>query len=170
MINKTEIMRYFKLLFLVFFSSCVSKSEKEIYLIPDHFEGKVNVLFDQKEGDDILYENGNRVYRISNDGILATKFAVQEGVIEREYYTYDKKNGRKPLDILIKDNESKKGVKAVFRDGTMGVIGNSNDKNSIVYQEFYITTVENFEKYFSDDSIKSFTKKVDDKILELRAK
>jgi hypothetical protein len=142
------------------FFSCNQEVEKEIYLIPSTFKGKVNVIFSQANGKPIKYENNARVYEIPEDGILLTQFKEQEGFVKREYFYVDKDNNKKPLKIIIDIEDETSTEISVFRDGTIGVYGNSNDENSLTYQEFYITDKGSFESYFSNDSINDFTKRL----------
>jgi hypothetical protein len=149
-------------LILIFFNlfSCHQGIEKEIYLIPSNFKGKVNVIFNQVNGEPVRYQDDVRIYEIPKDGILLTQFKEQEGFIKREYYYTDEANNKKPLKIIMDMEDVNSSEISVFRDGTIGVYGNSNDKNSLTYQEFYITDKMDFESYFSNDSIKDFTKRL----------
>lgn len=153
---------YISFFVLVLFNlfSCNQEIEKEIYIIPSTFKGKVNVIFSQANGKPIKYENNARVYEIPEDGILLTQFKEQEGFVKREYFYVDKDNNKKPLKIIIDIEDETSTDISVFRDGTIGVYGNSNDENSLTYQEFYITDKGSFESYFSNDSINDFTSRL----------
>lgn len=150
--------------FLTFFSliGCGQSKEKEVYLIPSNFKGKVNVIFGYSKGEPVKYENGVRIYEIPKDGILLTQFKVQEGLIKREYYYTNGPEKRVLLKIMA-DSENTNDI-GVFRDGTIGVYGNSNDTNALTFQEFYVTNKSSFESYFTDESIKDFDDKVQSKI------
>lgn len=140
--------------------SCNQGNEKEIYLISSNFKGKVNIVFSQANGEPVKYEEGVRIYKIPKDGILLTQFKEQQGFVKREYFYTDNNNSRKPLKIIINMEDINSSEISVFRDGTIGVYGNSNDKKSLIYQEFYVTDKTNFESYFSNDSINDFTKRL----------
>ncbi|EKT3958599.1 hypothetical protein NTJ28_002615 [Flavobacterium psychrophilum] len=114
----------------------------------------------QANGEPVKYEEGVRIYKIPKDGILLTQFKEQQGFVKREYFYTDNNNSRKPLKIIINMEDINSSEISVFRDGTIGVYGNSNDKKSLIYQEFYVTDKTNFESYFSNDSINDFTKRL----------
>lgn len=149
---------------LLVFISC-NKYETEIYLIPANFHGKVNVIFNQKNGNKKIYENGNRVYKIPADGILITQFVIQEGNMNTVYH-FD--NDRTPLRIASRNNKLEENETGIYREGTIGVYGNSSDKDSFNYLEFYVTDERRLKNYFSDDSIDNFNKKVKDKVNRMR--
>lgn len=65
-----------------------NKGEPEIYLIPEDYIGEVVVFFNQSDGQDELYENKTRVYEISNEGILKTKFLFNKGLIPSQDIQY----------------------------------------------------------------------------------
>ncbi|MBO9584424.1 MAG: hypothetical protein J7574_09725 [Flavobacterium sp.] len=148
--------------FLTFFSlmGCNQSKEKEIYLIQSGFKGKVNVIFNNAKGEPTKYENGVRIYEIPKDGILLTQFKVQEGLIKRDYYYVDGSGKRNPLKIMTDSENTNDSEIGIFRDGTIGVYGDSNDKNSLTYQEFYVTDKNKLEGYFTDESINEFNKRV----------
>jgi hypothetical protein len=47
---------------LIVLSSCAQKAEPETYLVPAGFTGKVNIIFNQKEGSEKKYKDGLIVY------------------------------------------------------------------------------------------------------------
>ena len=60
------------LLLLLLFTQ-LRKGEDEIYLIPKGFMGPIRVQFEEKNGVEINYEDGKRIYEIPSTGILFTK-------------------------------------------------------------------------------------------------
>lgn len=67
----------------------LNKMESETYLIPQDFRGKGVIYFEESCGTDVEYENGRRIYRIPDDGILITKFTSESGWIDDEFYSID---------------------------------------------------------------------------------
>jgi hypothetical protein len=146
---------------LQFTTSCKQQPEAETYLIPVGFKGKVNVIFNQPKGDAMKYDNGRRLYEIPINGILLTQFKDEEGVVNHQYYYVDSVGTRQPLTIFLQeDKNSSNDTTGVFRDGTVGVYGNSDNPKSLSYQEFYITSNKDFENYFSQEYQEKFEKKV----------
>ncbi len=124
--------------------------EPETYLLPYGFKGKVNIIFNQSKGASAKYENGRRLYEIPSNGILLTQFKDEEGIVNHEYYYIDSTGKRTELKIFSDDEKDKiKDTVGVFRDGTVGVYGNSSDPKSLSYQEFYVTNGSEIDSYFT---------------------
>ena len=70
-------------------TGCYNHPEPETYLIPKGFTGRVNVIFNQKNGAAIKYENGRRIYEIPSNGILLTQIKDEYGIINHQYYYVD---------------------------------------------------------------------------------
>jgi hypothetical protein len=100
-IAKYKIMlSMFSLMLIV--SSCFKQAEPEMHLIPKGYKGPVIIVFGDREGKPVKYEDGKRVYEISSDGVLRTQFKKQQGSIapgELKYYYYYGK-GREEIDYL----------------------------------------------------------------------
>ena len=83
--------------------SLTQSVKSEIYLIPEGFEGRVNVIFSKKTKITARYENAKRVYKIPSDGILVSDYEFQEGMINREFFLIDAQGHRSPL-LVFDDN------------------------------------------------------------------
>jgi len=78
--------------------------EREIYLIPEGFRGKIIVFFDQQDGQEKQFENEARLYRIPPSGYLKSQFAKNVGCMgdNRIQFYYEQSNGeRQPLDYFL---------------------------------------------------------------------
>ena len=75
------------LLFLLFtfLAYIFYKAEAEIVIIPKDYRGEIFIIFDQKNGDSIQYENKKRIYAIPKTGVKLTQFSWNTGFINREY-------------------------------------------------------------------------------------
>lgn len=136
------------LLFMFALSSCLEKRpEPEIYLIPNNYRGKVNIIFNQLKGQKIMYEGDKRVYKVPKNGILLTQAKPEYGFVKHEYYFIDSLGNRTPINVLF-DNHKNTNEIGIYRDGTVGKYGNSNDQN-LEFQEFYVTDKKSLDKYFS---------------------
>jgi hypothetical protein len=149
------------ILYLFALSSCTHKAEPETYLIPEGFMGKVNIIFNRKEGSPVKYDDGRRVYEIPADGILLTQFATNDGFINRKYFYKSQSGELRQLKNLEKDtvNLSKDEV-GVFLDGISGVYGNSGESSSLKYQEFLISSYNLRDSFFTEDYKKLFYQKI----------
>jgi hypothetical protein len=68
--------------------SCRQKTN-EIYLIPRGFTGNIAVVFDVKQGEKEELENGWRVYRIPEDGILITQASYNSTLHDEKFFFVD---------------------------------------------------------------------------------
>lgn len=50
--------------------------EDEIFILPEGYRGVVFILYDQKKGVAVKYDQGKRVYEIPSNGILKTQFSL----------------------------------------------------------------------------------------------
>jgi len=76
-----------------------NKCEKEIYLLPEGFRGKLIVYFDQPDGQEILYEDSIRIYHIPPSGFLKTQFPKNGGCMsdDRINFFYEDSDGNRNL-------------------------------------------------------------------------
>jgi hypothetical protein len=153
---------------LLFFtlSDCRLHPEPEMYLLPNGFKGKVNVIFNQPNGVDGKQVNGVRLFEIPPSGILLTKLNLQGGFIDRSYYYVDSSGNRKPLKVL-NDREFVDGGKSadqdvvgVFHDGTTGVYGNSDAVDPLNFLEFVISDFKHLDSFFSKEYAVDFKQKL----------
>ncbi len=146
-------------LLLATMAGCTDRAEPETFLIRNGYRGKVNVIFNQPNGQPEKYENGRRVYEIPSDGILLTRFKDKYGRIDQQYFYVDSSGGRvllKELDVHRFNEEwtrHKNPVEpsreelGVFHAGRVGVYGNSDDPKSLRYQEFFVSTYRELKTY-----------------------
>ena len=73
---------------LILNSACRQKID-EIYLIPRGFTGNFAVVFDVERCEKDVLENGTRVYRIPDDGILITQASYNKTLHDEKYFFVD---------------------------------------------------------------------------------
>jgi len=148
-----------------FLISCHQQAEPETYIIPESFTGKVNIIFNRKEGSEKKYEDGRRVYEVPNDGILLTQFTTNDGFINRKYYYKSQSGELKLLHTLASDTTARekadKNEIGIFLDGTSGVYGNSGTPSALEYQEFVVSNYNRIDSFFTDGYKKIFYKKIE---------
>ena len=151
-------------------TGCNQKAEPETYLIPANFTGKVNILFNKEGGAGKEYDGKRRLYKIPSDGILVTQFNVNDGFIDREYYTVDSAGRRIRLEVYMLDNSkrdtaeyvvSDKNKKGIFEDGTSGQYGNTGDNKSVQYQEFIVSSLNQLDNFYTKQYQRDFDKKIE---------
>jgi hypothetical protein len=125
--------------------SCTRKAEKEKFLIPKDYRGRVVVFFDQKKGFKKEYIDKARIYRIPANGILLTQFSENPGIQsvdknEIAFAFYDdstKQEKNIPMKPLNADPK-----KVYVFNGSTGKI------NDYPYYECIIDKQENVQNYF----------------------
>lgn len=159
-----------------FASSYLTRPEKETYLIPEGYKGTVLVIFNQPDGEKPEYEDGRRIYRIPKTGVLFTQLKDEQGIINQEYYYISLNGQKRKLGVLdTRDfneewtteknpHEPPRDSLAVFNPGTMGTMGNSNDKNSKVFLQLSVgayNDIKNLRDFNNDyiDSLQNANRK-----------
>jgi hypothetical protein len=84
-----------------FLSSYLNRPEKETYLIPSNFEGHFRIIYGEKCGINPIFEDGRRVLKIPDNGILIIQPKFEAGIIDHEYYLVDKNGKRKKANTVL---------------------------------------------------------------------
>src|SRR5204863_8774317 len=90
--------------FVLILTSC-SRKVKETFIIPNGFEGRIAIIFNQPFAEPIPIENGRRIYRIPNDGILISSSKLESGWIDQEYYYVDSQGRQSKIPVQNKDSK-----------------------------------------------------------------
>lgn len=80
--------------------SRTTKCEKEVYLLPKGFHGKVMIFFDQPDGQEKLWEGDARLYKIPPGGLMKSRFPKNGGCMNDKrmaFYYLDSLGKRIPL-------------------------------------------------------------------------
>lgn len=155
--------------YISFASSYFTRPEKETYLIPEGYVGTVLVIFNQPDGEKPEYEDGRRIYRIPQTGVLFTQLKDEQGIINQEYFYISPNGQRRKLGVLdTRDfneewtteknpHEPPRDSLAVFNPGTMGTMGSSDDNDSKVFLQLSVGTYNDMKNLhdFSNDYIDS---------------
>jgi hypothetical protein len=118
--------------------------DEEYYILPSHYKGVVIILYNQKNGQPIKYEQGKRVYEVPQDGILRTQFTHSAGWLNLDefFYLEDGKKIKIPYVIDGKDIRSDRVQVCCFSSGKAGKDPNSM---SIEFAQFYVGTKEEID-------------------------
>lgn len=123
--------------------------ESETFLIPRNYRGRVRIIFNQKCGETIKYEDKRRAYDIPNDGILFTQFKDEQGFINQNFYLLENGQRTKIEELMVQDfNEewtTERNLKEPPRDKL--AIFNAGRTYSDGSSEFYICTYNELKKY-----------------------
>lgn len=79
----------------------INKAEPETFLIPQNFRGKIVIFYEESCGQKPVYENGRRIYRFPESGILITNYKKTKGILDQEFYFVDEYGKR--IKIAQKD-------------------------------------------------------------------
>ncbi len=93
------------LLGLLLLVSC-TKTENTVTLIPEGYIGTIKIWFNQEYGIEEKYEGKKRVYEISENGILKTKFSPQFGYHFPKYYYVSKSGKRNEVQPILDLNKN----------------------------------------------------------------
>ncbi len=110
--------------------SYLNAPEKEMYLIPENFEGNFRVIYGEKCGIDPPFENGRRVMKIPDNGILIVQPEFKAGIINNEYYLVDKSGGRRKINELFDYSERLTKSPGVMMGGSGSTAGPMPDGSS----------------------------------------
>ncbi|MBC8756066.1 hypothetical protein H2O64_15420 [Kordia sp. YSTF-M3] len=98
-VNRITISLY--LIAAILMSSCFTNSSRDIYILPDNYEGCVLIVFDVKKSSSKDFDNqGNRIFYIPNNGILESQFKPRYGTNLRPKFYYKNDLGLKELDYI----------------------------------------------------------------------
>lgn len=144
-------MKYYMLLISIcsFFISCGIK--KEIYILPDNFQGKVCVFYNQNINKGEFKVDGSAIiYYVPDDGVVFTN-KVPEDITDIEYYYIGSKNA---IDFVFSHDELSN--KTVVYGGRKGWLTLKNNKE-ILYNSFYVgnrKTIDSIKKINSEEFLK----------------
>jgi hypothetical protein len=117
--------------------SC-EQGEKEILILPKNFTGYIIIVYNQNNGSPAKLENGKRVYRIPEDGILKSQFSNNTGWkdLPEFYYERIEKANQIPFKIDYKDISVDS---VVAYGGTSGVANKDLAGKEVVrFVEYYV--------------------------------
>ncbi|GEN67715.1 DUF6843 domain-containing protein [Chryseobacterium rhizosphaerae] len=150
-------MKKYIILFIVFLClSCKTKNITEIVLIPKGFTGKVVVIFNQNYENMKILDKGERVYLIPEDGILLSKFRKEKANYKTHYFFVDSLGNKTPIESL---REVKRTTVKIYNE-EFGVMGNSDDKKSLRYFGFYVSSLDSLESFFKSDYENDYNKQI----------
>ena len=93
------------LIFFAFaFSMYINKADPETFLVPENYRGEIVVFYNEPCGQEPEIENGRRVYRLSENGILITKFGENDGFLDRKFYLIDAQGARTQIPLFLWQN------------------------------------------------------------------
>jgi hypothetical protein len=167
------------ILSVFFFVYQLDKAEPETFLIPQNFRGKIVIFYEEKCGQEPVYEHGRRIYKLPENGILITNFKKTRGILDQEFYFVDETGNRIPIP--------KRDVRDFNFNGRLSKTGNEPSRDEIAafyslailptilsgkYQTFVVSSYKFFEKDEKEswNEIKNFSEKSKNLLEECRRK
>ena len=109
----------------------IDAPSKDIYLIPNNYLGKVEILYDIANGQDKESEGLWRIYRIPENGKLKTKYKLKGSSIylyNCKHYYVDRNGNRKLLKVCDENSKEKDTLSVqIINWGNLGMNGKSQD-------------------------------------------
>ncbi len=124
----------------------VTKASDDIFIIPADFKGTIAVIYGQENSTEKEYEDGKRLYRIPQDGILKTQFKLKgETANFGEYYYLTDNGQRVRIESIPYDNPFPDSTKIYVHNWQLGSASDS-EGNKFKYQKATIgTKIDSFE-------------------------
>lgn len=127
------------------FYSC-NGGDKEVIIVPKNYRGYIVIIYNQKSGEKIKYEDRKRIYEIPSTGILKTQFEANYGLREFTEYYFDKIGDSSKIPSYA----NFKTIPSNIVVGFIGASGNANKdyegKKTVEYSLYYIGTKDEIIK------------------------
>jgi hypothetical protein len=142
--------------------------QKELYLIPSDYRGKVVVVYGKSFGEPPKIDDSTIVYLIPKDGILISQSVTHYDfdLRQSEFYLLDQSGSRSKLEILEKDSifNSKDSASYRTKIGILpfGTIGSCNFKDTTIfcYSDFYIGNFSEMAKFYTPEMAEDFQQRL----------
>jgi hypothetical protein len=141
------------------FFACTQKI-KETWVIPDGFQGRINVVFNQPNAAPIPELKGRRIYKIPDDGILLTSSKLKAGFIDQQFYYEKKIGGRTRIPVQDGNGVDVPLKPAVVYKGSNGVYGSSDEPNPFEFSEIVVASKETNDSIFNSKAMTLFQERV----------
>lgn len=134
----------FLMLFVICVSfGCMSDNNKEIYLMPNKYQGVVVVIYNKEHGVDAEKRDGKVIYKIPKNGILITNEKIESSIADMRYY-YENEVPSNEIQYCWGCKLSKKRI-MIFK-GSKGVYSANN--NTLDYSVFLVGTKNNEDSLY----------------------
>lgn len=106
------------------------------FLIPANCEGTIRIVFEEKCGEVFTTENGRKILRFPENGILILNEKFDGGV-NNDYYLIDKNGRRTKIKEIIDFKNRAKEIPSIEVGGA-GTLGSDEQNKSITISDFYL--------------------------------
>jgi hypothetical protein len=122
-----------------------SKGEDSFRIVPKGYEGLVIIIFDSNKSDTQDYEDGKRLYKIPDSGILITGFSENYGSQSPFYFEEDSNGKRQGIPFFSNFNYDKvnqTNIRCAFNEKIVGA-----SKSRPAYKSFLVGKGKDIEKW-----------------------
>lgn len=151
------------------------KAEPETFLIPRNFRGQCEIIFNEPCGQSTPYENGRRIYRIPDNGVLITNANQTFGFIDRKFYLLDENGNKTELPEFNRSKfEEEEGrwywtiSKTKLSKNTVGIMWHPSPANYEIFAVSDYQSLENDSDEIKEEKRKSFQNMSDSLLKECR--
>ena len=114
--------------------------ETEIFLLPKGYQGAVYIIYNQKNGQLVKYDNGSRLYEVPPEGIIRSQFGPNDGWSSFLKCYYVESDGKRRSEIPFEtENKNRKNDTLQACCLSAGTSFKNGGK-PVVYSMFYIGT------------------------------
>jgi hypothetical protein len=127
-----------------------SKGEDSFRIVPKGYEGLVIIIFDADKSDVQNYEDGKRVYKIPDSGILISGFSENYGAQSPFYFEEDDNGKRKGIPFFSNFNYDKvnqTNIRCAFNEQIVGAT-----KSRPAYKSFLVGKGKDIEKWIDKNN------------------
>lgn len=118
--------------------------DDEMFILPKDYKGVVVILYNQKNGQPVKYEQGKRVYEIPRDGILRTQFTFNSGWHRISRYFYEENGERLEISYILDGKGIMPEVVQVCCSSS-GKSYRNNNGEPVEFEKFYVGTKEKID-------------------------
>lgn len=154
----------------------LNKAEPEIFLIPQNYRGSFLIKFNESCGESIAYENGSRVYRIPESGVLILKVKQTLGFLDRKFFLIENDGNLTKLAEFSwsKFEDEENQFNSIFSKTTLtkDLVGIFSRSGNIDYGYFTVSNyqmLENETRESSEIKSKLLQKKLEFLLKECRS-
>ena len=135
------------------------KAEPETFLIPKDFRGMLVVFYNEPCGRPPIYRDGQRVYEISQEGVLITQFDENRGSLNQKFYLIDSEKNEIEIPFFRRQNfETERKEWRIFHQSpvedftkeTVGVFWGYGSGMNFVSEDSFSFVISNY-LYFEKD-------------------
>jgi energy-coupling factor transporter transmembrane protein EcfT len=90
--------------FTFFISLFLNYAEAERFIIPADYRGEIVVFYGEPCGEPAIFEDGERIYRISGEGVLITQHEENDGYLNRSFFLVDENGGTRSIPQFQNQN------------------------------------------------------------------